>query len=118
MINLEEKDAQTVQLNLVGEITGEDYKAIRPRLEALFKQGGRKKFLFNMDPATSFSMDALYQNVKFDLQHFKYVGTTAVVSNKTMAETITKMVDTVYPVKVERFDDVASAYQWLSSQAP
>ncbi len=116
MITVEEKDSETVQLNLVGEITGEDYKKIRPKLEKLFSITGRKKFLFNMNQASSFTLGAVLQDIKFDLQHFKFIGTTAVVSTKKMAERLTKIVDAIYPVKIERFDDVGSAFQWLKNQ--
>lgn len=116
MINIEEKDSKTVQLNLEGEITGEDYKKIRPELEAVFKKKGRQKFIFNMNKATKFTLGAVLQDIKFDLQHLKFIGTTAVVSTKPMAETLTELVDKVYPVKIERFDDVSSASQWLQNQ--
>jgi len=116
MINVEKKDSTTIQLNLEGEITGEDYKKIKHELEAVFKKNGRQKFIFNMNQATKFTLGAVLQDIKFDLQHLKFIGTTAVVSTKPMAETFTDIVDSIYPVKIERFDDVSSASQWLRTQ--
>ncbi len=116
MINIEEKDSETIQLNLEGEVTSDDYKKIRPQLEALFAKDGRKKFLFNMKKVKDFTLGAIYQDIKFDLLHFKYIGTTAVVSTKEFAETMTQAADSLYPVKIERFDDVMTAFNWLKLQ--
>ena len=113
MITIEEKDSDTIQLNLQGDVTADDYKNIRPALENIFKKTGPKKFLFNMKSDVKFTLGAMIQDIKFDPQHFKFIGTTAVVSTKGMAGIVTKMADVFYPVKMEQFEDVPSAYHWL-----
>src|SRR4051812_43430027 len=100
MISVQEKDSETIQLNLEGTVTGEDYKNIRPQLERMFEAGGRKKFLFNCNDLKTFTVGGILQDIKFDLQHFKFIGTTAVVSPKKIAETITTIADKMYPVKI------------------
>lgn len=116
MINVIVKDAKTIQLDMVGEITAQDYKSIRPKLEKIFAERGKMKFLIHLDKAKDFSVGALYEDVKFDLQHLKEIGTTAIVAQKKLWQKITKVIDKVYPEKVEYFEDDSAARNWLSAQ--
>jgi len=116
MIDVQIKDQTIVELDLSGEVTGKDYESIRPELEKVFIKNGRQKFLFDMTAVDKFTPMAIFQDLKFDIQHLKFIGTTAVVSTKAMAETMTKIVDMLYPVKIEHFEDKKSALNWLESQ--
>lgn len=117
MIALKLKCANTVELEMKGKVTAADYKLMRPKLEKIFKEKGRMKFLINLDSLKSFSLGATYEDIKFDIQNLKDVGTTAIVGNKKAQETVTNLIDLIFPAKVKFFDSKrqAEALTWLQN---
>lgn len=117
MINVKVVDEKIVELDLEGEITGEDYKAVKPQLEKLFNERGRMKFLMNLKKARGFNLGAIYQDIKFDLQHLKYIGDTAVVAQKKTYELMTDAINMIYPTaKITHFEENEGALAWLRNR--
>ncbi len=116
MIQVELKDKNTVELNMKGEVTAGDYQRIKPKLEKLFKEHGKMKFLIILDDLKKFTLGAAYEDIKFDLQNLKDVGTTAIVGNKTNQALLTKFINVIFPEKVEFFEskNLKGALKWLS----
>jgi translation initiation factor IF-3 len=119
MISCQLKDENTVELNMQGEITADDYKKIQPQLKEYFENHGKMKFLIVLDRVKSFTLGAIFQDIKTDLQNFKNIGTTAVVGDRKSQEVITKVADKLYPEKIKYFDDsdFQGANQWLQNAA-
>lgn len=115
MIDVKMQSENTVELDMIGEVTGEDYKEIRPRLESIFEKNGKTKFLIDLNRLKNFSMGAIYQDIKFDLQHLKYIGTTAIVGNKKTYEALSTLIDKFYPEKIKHFDNQSDAINWLQA---
>ena len=115
MIDYKLKDASTVELDMQGEITADDYKTIKPKLEQLFQERGRMKFLINVEKVKNFTLGAIYQDIKLDMQNLKYVGDTAIVGNKKAQEYLTKFIDMIFPAKVEFFEGNTEAAAWLKT---
>ena len=115
MINVIMKNEDTIELDLEGEVTAQDYKDIRPKLEQIFSRVGKAKFLIDLNRVKNFTLGAVYQDIKFDLQHFKNIGTTAVVGSRKTYEMLTKLIDKTYPEKVEHFDNQMDAMNWLQA---
>lgn len=119
MIACQLKDENTVELDMQGEVTAEDYKKIGPQLRKYFSEKGKMKFLIVVDRVKSFSLGAVFQDIKFDLQNFKNIGATAIVGDKKSQEILTKIIDVIYPEKVHYFDDsnMKEANDWLQNVA-
>jgi hypothetical protein len=118
MITFKKIDTKIIGLDFSGEITGQDYLSVKPQIEKVMATEGRVKFLMDMTQLKNFTMSGIYQDVKFDVEHFKNVGDTAVVASKKTFEIMTKAVNMIYPgAKVYHFDDVKSAMNWLNGQA-
>lgn len=119
MISCSLKDENTVELDMQGEVTAEDYKQIAPQLKKYFTERGKMKFLIVLDRVKSFTLGAVFQDIKIDIQNFKNMGTTAVVGDRKSQEIITKVADKLYPEKIRYFDDsnMKGANEWLSSAA-
>lgn len=119
MIILKKLDTRIVGLDFSGEITGDDYKSVKPRIEEVMREKGEVKFLMDMTQAKGFSLSAVYQDIKFDVEHYKNIGDTAVISDKKTYEMMVKGINMIYPgAKVYHFEDAGSALQWLrQSQA-
>lgn len=119
MIACRLEDENTVELDMQGEVTADDYKRIMPELKNYFNQKGKMKFLIVVDRVRSFSLGAVFQDIKFDLMNFKNIGATAIVGDKKSQEIMAKAVDKVYPEKVEFFEDtnMKGAREWLQNVA-
>ena len=118
MIYFKQIDKKIVELDFSGEITGEDYKSVKPQIEKVMADTGTVKFLMDMTNVKGFKLDAVYQDIKFDVEHFKNIGDTAVVAPKKTYEYMTKAINTIYPgAKIFHFDEANSALSWLKGQA-
>lgn len=113
MINLMHKD-DVIEMDMTGEITAQDYKNIRPQMEAILAREGKSKFLFDMTGVSHFTAGAIWEDIKADLANIKYIGTTAIVANKKIYEYLTKFVNAVYPEKIKHFEDRLAAEEWVA----
>ncbi len=113
MINCTLKDEKTIELDMQGDITAEDYKKIEPELLELFGQKGKMKFLIQLDRLKSFGPGAVYEDIKFDLQNLKNIGPTAIVGDKKSQALMTKFIDKIFPERVKFFEATGEALQWL-----
>lgn len=113
------KDENTVELDMQGEITADDYKKITPQLKKYFEEKGKMKFLIVVDRVKSFSLGAVFQDIKLDLMNLKNIGATAIVGDRKSQEVLTSMIDKVFPEKVEFFEnsDLKGANEWLQNVA-
>jgi hypothetical protein len=119
MIACQLKDENTVELDMQGEVTADDYKKIVPQLQKYFTERGKMKFLIVIDRVRSFSLGAVFQDIKLDLQNLKNIGPTAIVGDKKSQEVLTKVIDVIFPEKVEFFQDnnIHGAQEWLDQAA-
>lgn len=117
MISFKKVEPRIIELDFSGEITGEDYKEVKPKIESAMNEEGKLKFLMDLSQAKSFTAGSMYEDIKFDLQHFKNIGSTAVIASKKTYEMMTKALNLVYPEKVYHFEDQATALSWLKAQA-
>ncbi len=113
MINVKMQSEDTIELDMIGEVTGDDYKKVKPQLEAIFKKVGKAKFLIDLNQLKKFDLSAIYQDIKFDLQHLKNIGTTAIVGTKKTYEALSSVIDKFYPEKIKHFEDQVEALHWL-----
>lgn len=112
-------DENTVELDMQGDVTADDYKKIMPELKKYFNEKGKMKFLIVVDRVKSFSLGAVFQDIKLDLLNLKNIGATAIVGDKKSQEIMTKAIDKVFPEKVEFFEDtdMKGAREWLQNVA-
>lgn len=116
MISCKKIDDKTVELDFTGDITGDDYKVVKPKIESIMMEEGKLKFLMDLTQAKSFSAGSMIEDIKFDLQHFKFIGATAVVASKKTYEMLVKAINLIYPEKVYHFEDESKALSWLQAQ--
>ncbi len=113
MINCTLKDEKTIELDMQGHVTAEDYKNIEPQLIQYFEQKGKMNFLISLDRLKSFGPGAVYEDIKFDLQNLKSIGPTAIVGDKKSQALLTKFIDKIFPERVKFFEATGEAIQWL-----
>lgn len=116
MINVVMQGEDVIELDMDGEVTAQDYKEIRPQLEAIFARKGKMKFLFDLTRVSRFTVGAVWEDIKMDLKNFKNIGTTTVVANRKLFKVLSKAVDSVYPEKIEHFENNQMALAWVKSR--
>lgn len=119
MITFELNDENTVELDVQGNITAADYKALTPILEKFFNEKNKIKFLIVLDRVKSFSLGAVFEDLKFDVKNMKNIGAIAIVGNKKRQEILTKVTDAILPQKIEFFEEsnLKGARDWLKNAA-
>lgn len=119
MITCELNDENTVELDVQGDITAADYKSLTPILENFLKEKNKIKFLIVLDRVKSFSLGAVFEDLKFDFKNMKHIGAIAVVGSKKGQEILTKVSDVILPQKIEFFEEtnLKGARDWLKTAA-
>jgi hypothetical protein len=77
------EDGKILVIKLTGKLTKEDYERFTPEVERMIKQHGKLRLLIQMHDFHGWTAGALWQDVKFDLKHFRDVERLALVGEKT-----------------------------------
>jgi len=102
---------------LSGKITKEDYERFAPELERLIRQYGKIRVMVIMRDFHGWRMGALWQDIKFDLQHFKQFEKIAFVGEKKWQEWMSNIClpFTTGEIRYFRRDRLNEARAWLQS---
>jgi len=76
---LEEGTGRIVHIRLTGKLTGQDYEHFVPEVERLIKQYGKIRILMEMHDFHGWDAGALWEDIKFDLKHFRDIERLAMV---------------------------------------
>jgi len=71
-VELNETDeGKVLTIKVVGKLTKEDYKIFVPKVDQLIQRFGKVRILFEMKDFHGWSAGALWQDIKFDIKHFR-----------------------------------------------
>src|SRR5271163_977751 len=76
------EDGKILVVNLTGKLTKEDYERFLPEVERLIKKHGKMRMLVQMRDFHGWTAGALWQDIKFDLKHFRDIERLALVGEK------------------------------------
>jgi len=116
-LTLTEKEQGKVFDVLVrGKLTKEDYKAFVPSFEAAVKKVGKVRVLFEMRDFHGWEAGALWEDVKFDLKHFKDIERLAMVGDRKWEKGMSVFCKPFTAAKIKYFDVAqrAEAEEWLT----
>ena len=74
-----EQSGKILIIRVMGKLQKEDYEAFIPQIEKLIEEHGKLRVLFDMHDFHGWSAGALWEDVKFDLKHFKDIERLAIV---------------------------------------
>src|SRR5262249_22275256 len=77
----EEAGGKVVVATLSGELTKQNYEHFVPELERLIRQHGKVRMLVRMHDFQGWTMGALWEDIKFDLKHFRHIERLALVGD-------------------------------------
>jgi len=78
----EEDDGRILAITLTDKLTTEDYGHFIPEVERLIKEHGKIRMLVKMRDFHGWTPGALWQDVKFDLKHFRDIERLALLGEK------------------------------------
>ena len=118
-IEMQEKDGgRVVEAKGTGKLTKEDYERFVPELERLVKQHGKIRVLFEMHDFHGWTVGALWQDLKFDLKHFRDIDRLALVGDKEWEKGMATFCKPFTTAQIRYFDrsQVEEARNWLESE--
>ena len=118
-IELEEKNAgRIVEVKASGKLTKEDYRDFVPEVERRVRQYGKIRILFDMHDFHGWTASALWQDLKFDLKHFRDIERLAVVGERKWEKGMAAFCKPFTTAEIRYFDQaqIDQARTWLETQ--
>jgi SpoIIAA-like len=99
-----------------GKLSKEDYQHFVPETEKLIKEHGKVRILFQMHDFHGWQAGALWEDIKFDIKHFKDIERLAMVGEKKWEAGMATFCKPFTTAKIKYFDDtqLADAEKWIA----
>ena len=91
----------------------DDYKQFVPLVEQAIDQHGKVRLLAQFHDFHAWDLHALWDDIKFSTKHSNDVERIAMVGETTWQEWMAKICKPFTMAKIEYFDDLDSAWNWL-----
>lgn len=78
----EHAGGKVLEVRVAGKLTTDDYEHFLPEVERLMRQHGKVRVLFDMHDFHGWSAGALWEDVKFEMRHFRDIDRLALVGEK------------------------------------
>jgi hypothetical protein len=111
----EQAGGKVLEVRVSDKLVKADYEQFVPEVERLIQQHGRIRVLFDMRDFHGWTMGALWEDMKFDLKHFKDIERLAVIGEKKWQEWMTTFCRPFTTAEIRYFDhsEVDQARSWL-----
>ncbi len=113
----EKNEGKVLEVRLNGKLTKEDYDHFVPEVERLVKKYGKIRVLVKMHDFHGWSAGALWEDLKFDLKHFKDIERLALVGETKWEQGMAAFCKPFTTAKINYFDQTATekAYDWITA---
>ena len=107
-----------VSVRATGKLTKKDYEEFVPEIEAMVKEQGKIRVMFEMHDFHGWKATALWEDIKFDLKHFADIERLAVVGEKKWEEGLAAFCRPFTTAKIKYFDHllVDKAHEWIAQE--
>jgi hypothetical protein len=111
----EENSGKVLAVHVSGKLTNADYEHFVPELERLIRQNGKMRLLFDMTGFNGLEVDALWDEIKFDIKYFADIEFLAIVGDKKWHHAMAVFCKPFTKATIRYFDhtDAAVARKWL-----
>jgi hypothetical protein len=118
-INLTEANGgKQLEVQVTGKLKHEDYEHFVPAFEKQVQQHGKIRVLFEMLDFHGWEGPALWDDIKFDVKHFKDIERLAMVGDKKWEHGMALFCRPFTSAKIRYFDKavISEARQWLAEE--
>ena len=111
----EGQDSKVVVVEAAGKLTRQDYEEFVPRIEASIQAVGKIRLLFKMVDFHGWTASALWQDLKFDIKHFRDIERLALVGDKKWEKGMSVFCKPFTTAKIRYFDisEADQADDWI-----
>jgi len=106
-----------LEVRVTGKLNQEFYQEFVPAVDAQIKQYGRLRILFVMQDFHGWTAAGLWEDMKFDLKHWKDIERLAIVGDKQWEKGMAAFCKPFTKANVRFFDvsQIGEAREWLAS---
>ena len=107
--------SKVVEIRVSGKLTKVDYEHFVPQIERLITQHGKLRVLFDMHDFHGWTAGALWQDLKFDLKHFRDIDRLALVGDRKWEAGMASFCRPFTTATIRYFDrpEAEEARRWL-----
>jgi len=111
----EESEGKVLVVRVSGKLAKADYEHFVPETERRIRQHGKIRILFEMHDFHGWETSALWQDIKFDMKHFKDIERLAMVGDKAWEHGMAIFCRPFTTAKVRYFDhsQADEAHNWV-----
>jgi hypothetical protein len=110
---------RVLEVRVTGKLTKESYQKFVPAVDAQIKEYGKLRILFVMEDFHGWTAGAMWEDLKFDLKHWKDIERLAIVGDKKWEKGMASFCKPFTKATIRYFDaaEVDEAREWLASDA-
>lgn len=119
-VTIQEYDGgRTIEVTARGRLIKEDYEEFLPVLEGRLEEHGKIGILFVMEGFEGFDMWALWEDIKFEWNHYDDIARLAMVGNSDWKEWMSNFCKPFLKSEVEDFrsKQLDEARDWVRAHA-
>jgi SpoIIAA-like len=108
-------DGRILEVHVTGRLTREDYERFVPIVEETHKQHGKLRILLAMHDFHGWDAGALWEDMKFDLHHFRDIERLAIVGETRWEKGMAAFCRPFTTAKIRYFDqpEIDKAREWM-----
>lgn len=108
-----------VEVRMQGKLRKEDYEMFVPQFESLIDQHGKLRILLVLDDFHGWTFRGLWEDIKFDVQHFNDLERLAIVGEKKWHAGMATFCKPFTSAAVKYFEkfELDDARAWLKKEA-
>jgi len=115
-VNLDsEMEGKVLEVHVKGKLTKADYERITPEAERAIGKHGKIRVLFDMHDFHGWNAEALWEDMKFGLQHFRDIERLAIIGERPWQHGMAAFCKPFTTAEVRYFDrsDAERGQRWL-----
>jgi hypothetical protein len=109
---------KTLHAKVTGKLTTEDYQAFAPIVDKQIEEHGKIRILFEMHDFHGWSAGALWEDMKFDFQHWRDIERLAIVGESKWEAGMAVFCKPFTSAKIKYFDHAKldEAKAWIDGE--
>lgn len=113
----EEAGGKVLVVRASGKLTKSDYKHFLPEVERLIRQNGKLRVLFDMHDFHGWELGALWEDIKFDMKHFRDIDRLAMIGEKKWQQAMSVVCKPFTSAEIRFFErgEEGAARSWLNT---